>query len=348
MNPYVFLVGCPRSGTTLLGRIGNAHPELAIVHETRWIPRCFQWREGLTAEGLVTNGLVSRLLDRRVLESLQIDESEMEKLVRESVGVHFASFVTTLFDRYGEREGKPRVGDKSPGYVRYLDLLHGLWPEAKFVHIIRDGRDVCLSVLDWRKGATSFSTFEEDPVITAGVWWEWYVRLGRETGSRLGPGLYHELCYESLVAEPERESAKLCEFLGIAYDPSLLRFHEGRMRSKPGLSTKAAWLPVTGGLRDWRTAMDADDVLRFEAAAGELLDELGYTRGTPRLSRSQRERAARIRERFATEAHSRRRPLPRAWSNATAAASATGSSEQALSTRVALDEGASLKSIREP
>jgi hypothetical protein len=321
MNPYAFFVGCPRSGTTLLGRIGDAHPELAVVHESRWIPRCYQWRDGLTSEGLVTTSLATRLLDPRVLGPLQLDESEMAELVRVSGGVHFARFVTRLFDLYGERHGKRLVGDKSPGYVRYLELLHELWPAAKFVHIIRDGRDVCLSVLDWRKGVTSFSTFEEDPVTTAGVWWEWYVQLGREGGGGLGQGLYHELRYESLVADPERESAKLCEFLGIPYDASMLRFHEGRTTSKPGLSTKAAWLPVTGGLRDWRTTMDADDVLRFEAAAGDLLDELGYPRGAHSISSKRRERAARIRERFAAEAHSRRRPLPRAWSNATDVAS---------------------------
>src|SRR5688572_249964 len=317
MNPYVFFVGCPRSGTTLLGRIGDAHRQLAVIHETRWIPRCFQWREGLTPEGLITEGMVSRLLDPRVLKPLQIDESEMAELIRESVGVHFASFVTRLFDLYGERNGKPLVGDKSPGYVRYLELLHVLWPEAKFVHIIRDGRDVCLSALDWGKGVTRFSTFEEDPFTTAGVWWEWYVRLGREGARQLGPGLYHELRYESLVAEPERESARLCEFLGIPYDASILRFHQGRTSSKPGLSSKSAWLPVTRGLRDWQTTMDADNVLRFEAAAGDLLDELGYPRGAPSISRRQRERAARIRERFAEQAHSRRRPLPRAWSDGT-------------------------------
>jgi hypothetical protein len=315
MNPYVFFVGCPRSGTTLLGRIADAHPQLAVVHETRWIPRCFQWREGLTPEGRVTGSLVARLRDPRVLEPLQIDERELAELVRESDGAHFASFVTKLFDVYGERQGKPLVGDKSPGYVRYLPLLHELWPEAKFVHIVRDGRDVCLSVLDWRKGVTRFSTFAEDPYTTTGVWWEWYVRLGREGGRELGPGLYHELRYEALVAEPERESAALCEFLGLPYDASLLRFHEGRTSSKPGLSTKAAWLPVTGGLRDWRTTMDADAVRQFEAAAGDLLDELGYPRVARSVSRSQREGAARVRTRFAEEARSRRRPLPRAWSN---------------------------------
>jgi hypothetical protein len=327
VNPYVFLVGCPRSGTTLLSRIANAHPQLAVVHETRWIPRTFEFRRGLTQEGFITPKLLERMRDPLRLKRLAIDEEELARLFENDERVLFRSFVTRLFDLYGEREGKPLVGDKSPGYVRYLPLLHELWPEAKFVHIIRDGRDVCLSVLEWRKGVTSFSTFDEDPFTTMGVWWEWYVQLGREGGRQLGPGLYHELRYESLVAEPERESARLCDFLGLPFHASMLRFHEGRTSSKPGLSAKAAWLPVTGGLRDWRTQMDSADVLRFEAPAGDLLDELGYPRGAPSVSKRQREQAARIRVRFAEQAHSRQRPVPRAWSNGTNGASKSSLAE---------------------
>jgi hypothetical protein len=316
VNPFVFLVGCPRSGTTLLGRIANAHPELAVIHETRWIPRCFVNREGLATNGVVTLSLAERLRGVRVLKPLGIAESEMKRLIRDHDGAHFSTFGTALFDLFGERRGKRLVGDKSPGYVRYLPTLHGLWPDAKFVHVIRDGRDVCLSVLDWRKAVTRFSTFDDDPVTTTGIWWEWYVQLGREGSSQLGPGLYHELRYESLVAEPERESARLCDFLGIPYDAAMLRFHEGRTRSKSGLSTKAAWLPVTGGLRDWRTQMDPVDVPRFEAAAGDLLDELGYPRSTPSVPRRALDQAARIRETFVREAQARGRPLPRAWLHA--------------------------------
>ena len=96
----------------------------------------------------------------------------------------------------------------------------------------------------------------------------------------------------------------------------MLRYHEGRTRSKPGLSTKSAWLPVTGGLRDWRTQMEPDDVVRFESAAGDLLDELGYPRAAATIPRKERERAAATRERFAEEADARQRPIPHAWSAA--------------------------------
>lgn len=219
--------------------------------------------------------------------------------------------MAVLFDLYGRRCGKRLVGDKTPRYVRSLPTLSRLWPSAKIVHLIRDGRDVCLSVLDWRKGAPRFSSWEEDPVSTTALWWEWHVRLGREAGATLGPERYHELRYESLVAEPERECAALCSFLGIPYDAAMLRFHVEKMRDEPGLDAKKAWRPVTGGLRSWRSELPAEDAERFDAAAGGLVDELGY----PRASSPGRANgaAARLRDDFAAEVRSRGRPLPEGW-----------------------------------
>jgi hypothetical protein len=73
----------------------------------------------------------------------------------------------------------------------------------------------------------------------------------------------------------------LCQFLGVPYDDAMLRFHEGRERTEPNLDAKKAWRPVTQGLRDWRSQMSQQDVERFEAATGDLLDELGYERAVP-------------------------------------------------------------------
>jgi hypothetical protein len=313
VNPYVFFVGCPRSGTTLLGRIGDAHPELAVIHETRWIADWFEKRVGLTAEGYVTAELLQRLREHPRFAKLGLDEGRLERLLDRDGPVGYAEFTTSLFDLYGELRRKRLVGDKTPRYVRSLETLSGLWPNAKFVHLIRDGRDVCLSVREWRKGAVNFSTWAEDPVSTTALWWEWQVRLGREAASALGRARYHELRYESLVADPEPECAALCEFLGLSYDPAMLQFHEGRTRDDPRLDAKKAWRPVTQGLRTWKSELPAADIARFEAAAGALLDELGYERVAPAPSDQQTEHAARIRDRLAKEVRARGRPLPRAW-----------------------------------
>jgi Sulfotransferase family len=315
-NPFVFIVGCPRSGTTLLRRIGDAHPELAIIGELHWLPRWWERRVGITPEGIITHELLDMLLTEPRFHKLGLAPERVADLLEEDRPKHYALFVSELFDLHGEVRGKRLVGEKTPGYVRRLQTLNELWPHAKVVHMIRDGRDVALSLLDRtrsQRAAWRLPTWEEDPVTTAALYWEWNVRLGREAGALLGPERYYELSYESLVADPRRECERICAFLGVPYDDAMVRFHEGRTRAEPGLSPKRAWRPVTAGLRNWRGQMAPGDVERFESAAGDLLEEIGYQRAAAHLSGSELASAARLRVAFVDHAGARRRPLPAAW-----------------------------------
>jgi sulfotransferase family protein len=174
MNPYVFIVGCPRSGTTLLRRIVNAHPEIAITSESPWIIECLREQCGLTPRHVVTPELISRLLQNPRFGHLHLGQNKLMALLRDGAPVSYASFVSGVFDLCGRRYRKALVGNKTPFFVRAIDTLHALWPGARFVHLIRDGRDVCLSVVNWPKAAQadkpgSFATWAEDPVSTTGL-----------------------------------------------------------------------------------------------------------------------------------------------------------------------------------
>jgi hypothetical protein len=315
-NPYLFIVGAARSGTTLLQRIVDAHPDIAVVNETYWLPRKFREEAGLTREGVVTPQLIRMLVDNPKFTRIGLDQGDLEQLRASTDPILYPAFVSRIFDLYAEARGKRIAGDKSPGYVRKMHVLHRLWPEAKFVHLIRDGRDVCLSLLNWGKGervAGALGTWGDDAVTTSALYWRRSVMLGREFGVTLDPRLYREIRYESLVANPKAECEALCEFFEVAFDAAMLRFHEGRTREGPRLSSKARWLPPRPGLRDWRTQMSPGDTERFEAGAGDLLDDLCYARAFPRVSVPAWEGAARIVEAFTTEARRRGRHLPVRW-----------------------------------
>jgi Sulfotransferase family len=310
-DPYLFIAGCARSGTTLLQRIVDAHPEIAITPGLHWISRHFK-----NQNRLVTPELVSELTEHKRFAQFEIPREEFEGLLGSGEPVPYPTFLNRVFGLYGKIKNKPLVGNKTTSYVRSILELHALWPDAKFVHIIRDGRDVCLSILNWKKAdrtAGRYASWEEDPVSTTALWWERKVRKGREDGVVLGPGLYHETLYEDLVDDPQRECKRLCEFLGVPYDDAMLRFHEGRERVESGRSAKSAWLRVTPGLRDWRTQMSTGDVERFEAAAGDLLEELSYERAVPNPSSEALEQAARIREAFTRELLARGDRPPESW-----------------------------------
>ena len=313
MNPYVFFVGCPRSGTTLLQRIGNAHPLLAVLHETRWITRLWEERIGVTPDGFVTPEMIEELPRQSRFKVLRMNPEDLRRVHEENPNASYAEFVTALFDYVGVRRAKQLVGDKTPAYVRRLPTLHTLWPTAKFVHIIRDGRDVWLSVREWGMGPVGKDTWDDDQVATTGFWWELNVRLGREAARMLGPSLYYELRYEALVERLRSSVRKLCAFLGLRYDAAMLEFHEGRTREEPQLDAKKAWRPVTPGLRDWQSEMTPHDLASFEAAAGDLLDELGYPRSSSPLSPEEIDRARQLRQAYADQVRARQRPVPEGW-----------------------------------
>jgi sulfotransferase family protein len=301
MNPYVFIVECPRSGTTLLQRLVNAHPQIAITPETHWIPRFFEKRKGLTPEGWVTPRLISLLLERPRFTCLGIGREELLAMIAGARPVSYSSLVTGIFDSYGKAQGKTVVGDKTPGYVRRIDTLHALWPKARFVHLIRDGRDVYLSTRHrplHHPKAGVFDTWAEEPGLTAALWWELNVRVGRKAGSSLGPRLYYEIRYESLVAHPREECEALSAFLGVPYDDEMLGFNKTQ-------TNKKARRPVTPGLRDWRTQMPAEDLEHFEAAARELLDELRYERAVRHPRPESLKSASRIRNLLARDPRTR-------------------------------------------
>jgi hypothetical protein len=296
-NPYVFIVGCPRSGTTLLRNLVTRHPQLAITPETHWIPRYYDERLDVTPDGFVEPHLLTRLGNHRRFPKLRLEPAAVADLLAEGEPLSYAEFVSGVFDLYAERQGKPLAGDKTPRYVRSIPTLHALWPHARFVHIIRDGRDVCLSVLDWERAnlaAGRFATWSEDPVSTCALWWEWNVQLGRRDGAALEPGLYLEVRYEALVEDPERECRRISDFLELPFADEMV---PGPDADHP----KPARRAPTPGLRDWRSQLPAEGAERFEAAVGDLLDELRYARACPDPAPGRLADAAAIRSRFDRE-----------------------------------------------
>ncbi|MEA2520823.1 MAG: hypothetical protein QOI81_469, partial [Actinomycetota bacterium] len=186
---------------------------------------------------------------------------------------------------YADANGKSRWADKTPGYVVTMPLLADLWPSAKFVHLTRDGRDVALSYLD--------QPFGPKTIPGAAQLWRRRVSIGRTNGAALGTTRYREVRYEDIIAEPEARVSELCAFLDLPFDAAMLHFHERSEAVLPGKLERWRGLfePIKGGMRDWRTKMPRPMVRRFEAAAGDLLGDLGYERLFPIPTASDRVRA---------------------------------------------------------
>jgi hypothetical protein len=281
MNPYVFIVGCPRSGTTLLQRVLDAHPNVAVMPEAHWIYELVEKRTGMTPEKVVESDIVPALMGHAKFARLGITCDQLLGLIGENQGATYSTLVRRIFDVYGRMRNKELVGNKTPALVRRLEVLHELWPEVRIVHLVRDGRDVFLSMKNrplHNQGPGARMGWTEDPVSTVALWWELNVQMGRKAGKTLGPRLYHEVLYETFVKHPTEACADLCAFLAAPYTDAMLRFYEDG-------KTRKASLPITPGLRNWRSQMSPHDVEVFESAAGRMLDDLGYSRACPHPAR---------------------------------------------------------------
>jgi hypothetical protein len=195
--------------------------------------------------------------------------------------------IAAVFEEYAAARGKPRWGDKTPLYMQHLRLLERLFPDARYVHLLRDGRDAALSYLAMPEGIVtrSWST----PRDAAGFACQWATEVGaaRALGRRVGPGRYLEVRYERLVAEPEEELGAICAFLELPYEAEMLRY-PGNVDASAKPHQTSLTRPPTPGLRDWRTGMAPADVAAFEAIAGDRLRALGYPgagRSRPAMAR---------------------------------------------------------------
>ena len=289
--PFPFFVGCGRSGTTLLRAMFNAHPEMAVPDEVAFIIR-YSRPHRAVEYGWPRRFDAGRCADLIVADSSfrrwALTEPEARDALRDPPPASFPAAIRRLYGRVAALEGKSRYGDKTPMHVLHLHRLGRLFPEARFVHIVRDGRDV----------ASSYATTAWGPqsVEESAVRWRRSVRRGLHDGRRLGPGRYREVRYEALVAEPESELRTLCRFLELDWDDAMLRYPEKAAEVITATRFPDAHQrllpPPTPGLRDWRRDMARQDVVRFEAIAGSVLDELGYGT-TDRLALGRRVAASR-------------------------------------------------------
>ena len=288
--PAPFVVGATRSGTTLLRLMLDAHPELAIPSETHFIPELIGARE---KHGASREQMLELMVSHRRWGDFGLEPSELDAAWAELDPLTGPDAVRAFFRLYATKLGKPeaRWGDKTPGYVKSMREIQTFLPEARFVHLIRDGRDVALSVLKQDWGPQSIEAAAE----------KWRSRVLRGRAQQPYLGFYIEVKFEDLVLDTERELRRICEFIELDFDPAMLGYHETAERR---LQEKARALPRAHGapqaaekrlashaktfeppnpelIGTWRKKMPAADRAAYESLAGDLLADLGYELETP-------------------------------------------------------------------
>ena len=268
MAPPLIILGVGRSGTTLLRVMLDRNSELAIPYETFFVPQLAH-RHGRRPN---LDEFVDDLGRLRTLYDWGIRPEDVQPRLRE--GMTTSEAIAAIFETYAERQGKARWGDKTPLYMQQLPLLERLFPDALWVHLVRDGRDAALSFLELPEGFSGKTWAQPRTVSQFAARWRVEIlsarRLGRHAGSR-----YLELRYEDLVAEPERELRLVCDHGSLPWEADMLdHTRVSDAANMPEHRNLAQ--PPTPGLRDWRNQMNRDDALAFEQVAGDVLGSAGY------------------------------------------------------------------------
>jgi hypothetical protein len=278
----VVVLGVSRSGTTLLKEMLDRNPSLAIPPESYFIPQLWdrhgEWPD---PERFVADvGRLARVREWGV--------SPADVRVRISGQPTFADAIQAVYRAYAQRRGKRRFGDKTPSYMQRLDVLERAFPDAQYVHLVRDGRDAGLSFIEMRR-RPRFNWARPRGLAAFAAQWRREVEGARRFGRGPAAGRYLELRYEDLLADPESTLRGLCAFLGLEFDSEMLDYHRTQGARLLVDHARLAQPPTSG--RRWQEQMAPDDAECFEAIAGELVAELGYQRRYPKPSTSVRARA---------------------------------------------------------
>ena len=280
-HPF-FIVGSARSGTTLLRLILNAHPEVAVPPESRFVVELYKGRDVID-----TDVFLQELSAHKRFHTWDIPIEIVRDELEGGGEVAYPDAIRAAFGAYARANGKSRWGDKTPRYVENLELLHRLFPEARFIHLIRDGRNVALSYAN--------VPFGPKTVAKAASLWSTRVCAGYTVGRALGGEHYLEIMYEDLVEDAEGEIKDICGFLGLAFDPGMMDYTErarGSVLPRASMYNPHVTEKPRAGVRSWQDSMPPRDVEVFESVAGDVLSLLGYERRFPQPGSGARLRAA--------------------------------------------------------
>ncbi|MGO8796749.1 MAG: sulfotransferase family protein [Candidatus Sulfotelmatobacter sp.] len=271
-NAPVFVVGCPRSGTTLLYNMLLSSGDFAVyLAESNvfnlLVPRFGDLSANANREPLIEAWLQSKLFRASFLDAQQI-RAKLSSECRSG-----GDFIRIVMGEMARVQGVKRWADNSPEELLHMRTIKRQLPEALFIHMIRDGRDVSLS-LDARphQWVRPFSWDAKDRLLVTGIFWQWMVQRGRNQGQSLG-GDYLEVRFEDLQAEPHLTLAKIGEFIQHDMDyERILRVGIGSVR-EPNTSFKGdAGSPVGR----WKKKMSPKKLAMFERLVGSTLTGLGY------------------------------------------------------------------------
>ena len=269
----IFVVACPRSGTTLLQLMLHAHPRIAIPPENRFFLETFKARRkfGDLRKPERREQLAEWIITQRKIRHMKVPKEVLREKVAQAPPT-IGSALGVVLREYAAHYGKPRWGDKRPLYLNHLPTILELFPDAQIIHIVRDGRDCVASLkrMPWWKTGSSAAISR----------WVQSMNMGQRAQRTLRDDQYFEFRYEDLVADPRPILERMCEFLGEEFDEVMLEPH--RATPKAAVPKKKTWhvrtreAVSTASMGRWETELEPWELAVIERLGRRHFKRYGY------------------------------------------------------------------------
>ncbi len=272
----VFVLGSVRSGTTLLYHMLLSSGGFAVYRTESHALNLLEPRFGDLSKLQNRKKLMQAWVGSKLFQVSGLDASVIQRKVLEQCS-NGGNFLRVVMEEIASNQGVERWADCTPEHLAYLPRIKETIPDALIIHIIRDGRDVALS-LEKQKWIKPLPWDRTRPLMAGGAYWDWIVRKGHRDGRQLG-GDYCEVRFEELTANPQNVLAQLSKFIehDLDYDRILKNGIGSVSEPNTSFATDAAFNPVGR----WRESLSVEDLAQLEAMIGDTLEELGYPLASP-------------------------------------------------------------------
>lgn len=274
------IIGTERSGTNLLRLILNSHRDIAIPHPPHIMKNFFKLEP---LYGDLNNDANFKKLISDVVRSVELHpypweiRIDKEKILRDAKERNLINVFFCVYDQYLESTGKKMWGCKSTFMIYHVALIRRYYPKAKFIYMVRDGRDVAVSAKK--------TIFNHYSVYYTAQLWKKEQEIGIYWLNKLPETEILLARYEDILSKPEATVKSICAFLGEPYQDSMLNFFDTREAKKSG-SISSAWKNTSqpilkNNFQKFSAELKKDEVDLFEAIAGQELDYFSYPLSNP-------------------------------------------------------------------
>jgi len=274
-----FVIGNPRSGTTLLRLMLNNHPKITVPPECGFAMWLYsKYKDSDFTKKEVKQEYINDVMHSRKFETWDVNRSLIEQIIFSKEHNDYSTIASAFYYAYAEKNKKypELVGDKNNFYVNEIALIKKVFSTTKFIYIVRDGRDVALSYkkLYNKKIDSEYAPKLENTIDEIALSWNknnGYIVSEKNDNSIL-------ITYENLVVAPEKTLKEICTFLKVDFDSSMLSYYMNTDEPTEFLQwkEKVQEKPDSNYVQLYLKQMNIDDIKKFESIAGDMLTTFGY------------------------------------------------------------------------